>query len=509
MDESRIAFFTGLLKRELVTAVGCTEPAAAALAAASARKALAGIPGAALVRASRDIIKNAMHAGIPHSALKGIHAAVALGLAAGDPDRGLNILADLDETAEAGARAYLDSGRITVELARNVPSLFIEVWLEGEGRRRGARVQGTHDRVEILGAGGFDKAAVPDGVPSSGVYAHSVTMPPAAGESARGGDISPPGVYAHSGDTVRGGDIPGGGNSARSGVYVHSVTTPPAAGESAYSGGTTPPDPPCAAGGPEGVEEFTLEELCDYVDSVPFAAIAWLIGAAATNMELARHSVEKGYGIQVGKTMAGCALAAAGRGEDYLFRWGAALAAAASDARMTGCPMPVVINSGSGNQGITVSVPVLVLAEGLGKGREETARALCLAQLSALMMTARKDRLSALCGAFTSAVGTAAGYVRLLGGSYDDLERCVNNMVGNLLGILCDGAKGSCALKIYTCVEAAAMGAKIAMTGHAAPPSEGVLGCDLEETLGRVRKISHEGMIPLDTTVLNIILEKG
>jgi L-cysteine desulfidase len=455
MDEGKAAFFTGLLKRELVTAVGCTEPAAAALAAASARKALALEPETALVRASRDIIKNAMHAGIPNCSLKGIHAAVALGLAAGDPEQGLNILAGLDERAEAGARLYLDSGRINVELAPDVPPLFIEVWLTGRGRCRGARIEGQHDRVEILEA------------------REAAGLPAAPGLRAGG---------------------PAGELAGKLGPE-----------DSAFC--------PVAAGRAQNMGEFTLAELCEYVDSVAFDAIAWLVGAARTNMELAQHSVEKGYGIQVGKTMAGCGLSAGGIGpgqrEAYLFCRGAALAAAASDARMAGCPMPVVINSGSGNQGITVSVPVLVLAEGLGKGPEETARALCLAQLTALMMTARKDRLSALCGAFTSAVGTAAGYVRLLGGAYGDLERCVSNMVGNLLGILCDGAKGSCALKIYTCVEAAAMGATVAMAGHAVPPSEGVVGCDLEETLGRVRKISHEGMIPLDRTVLDIMLEKG
>ncbi|MDR3248914.1 MAG: L-serine ammonia-lyase, iron-sulfur-dependent, subunit alpha [Treponema sp.] len=418
-------FFTTLLKRELVTAMGCTEPAAVALAAASARKALGEVPEKVLVRASRDIIKNAMHAGIPNCSLKGIHAAAALGLAGGDSEAGLNILAGLDAGAEAEAQSYLDRGLIEVELAEDVPPIFIEIWLEGGGKQRGARILNEHQAVEILGDMG-------------------------------------PGIGRTSGRVSTG--LP----------------------EADLAG------------------EFSLAELCAYTDSVPLPAISWLTGAAKTNMALACHSVENGYGIQVGKTMSGDI----GDRED-LFRRGAVLAAAASDARMAGCAMPVVINSGSGNQGITVSVPVLVLAEGLGKGEEEIARALCLAHLAALMMTARKDRLSALCGAFTAAVGTAAGYVRLLGGGYDDLDRCVNNMVGNLMGILCDGAKGSCALKIYTCVEAAALGAKIALAGHRAPPLEGVLGGNLDETLALVRKISHEGMIPLDKTVLGILLQKG
>lgn len=435
MEKVRGSFFTGLLKKELVTAMGCTEPAAAALTAAAARKALRLFPERALVRASRDIIKNAMHAGIPHTKLKGIQAAVALGLAGGDPAGGLNILAGMGEAEERKAREIMESGMITLELAEGAPPIFIEVRLDAGERHIGARVQNEHDHVEIL----------------------------------KGSDYSKP-VENRSGEN----HSPGSG-------------------------------------------EYTFKEIYEYARDVPFDEIAFLVEGAKTNRELALHSVSTGYGIQVGKTMSetenhlpGPAVIRPDRPSppDDLFRRGAVLAAAASDARMAGCSMPVVINSGSGNQGITISVPVLVLAEGLGCDEEETARALALAHLTALMMTARKDRLSALCGAFTAAVGTAAGYVRLLKGNYEDQERCFNNMVGNLMGLLCDGAKGSCALKIYSCVEAAAMGARIAMAGRSIPSEEGFLGNNPGETLDLIQKISHEGMIPLDKTVLNIMLEK-
>jgi L-cysteine desulfidase len=125
------------------------------------------------------------------------------------------------------------------------------------------------------------------------------------------------------------------------------------------------------------------------------------------------------------------------------------------------------------------------------------------------MMTSRKDRLSALCGAFTAATGTGAGFVRLLGGDSGAVLRCVNNMIGNLMGIICDGAKGSCALKIFSCVQAAELGAKVALAGRSVPESEGILGDTIDATLGIVRKISHEGMIPLDETILDIMIEKS
>jgi L-cysteine desulfidase len=416
------AFFTSLLKKELVLAAGCTEPAAAALAGAAAQRAFGVTPERILVRASRDIIKNAMYAGIPHTDMKGISAAAALGIAGGDPDAGLNIFSSLPPDTERKARDLLGSGKLKLELAEGVPSVFIEVRFQAGDKCIAARIQNCHDQVKII-------------------------------------------------------ENPGSGFGS------------------------------CCAAEAVQKTELGLPAIYEYVHRIPAEEIFFLVDGARTNLEIARHSINTGYGIQVGKTMI-----EGGGGDtaspDYLFHLGAALAAAASDARMAGCSMPVVINSGSGNQGITVSVPVLVLADGLGVSREDTARALCLAHLTALMITARKDRLSALCGAFTAAIGTAAGFVKLLGGDYGDIERCISNMVGNLIGLLCDGAKGSCALKIYSCVEAAAMGAKIALAGRSVPPSEGVLGSSLEETLEMIRKISHDGMVPLDKTVLGLMLEK-
>jgi L-cysteine desulfidase len=406
---------TRLLKRELLVSMGCTEPAAAALAGAAAGHALGIPPQTVHIRASRDIIKNAMHAGIPHSTFKGINAAVALGISGGDPAKGLNILSGIRSEDEERAAILLGSGRIELELAEGAPPVFIEVKVEAEGRSVIARIQDEHSRVLILKDSEEETTS----------------------------------------------------------EYIHSR---------------------------ESYPELSPEAIYDYAVHVPFAEIRFLLDGARTNYELAEHSAKTGYGIQVGKTML--------EQEEDLFRRGASLAAAASDARMAGCSMPVVINSGSGNQGIAISVPVLVLGDGLGRGGEDITRALCLAHLVALMMTARKDRLSALCGAFTAAVGTATGYTLLLGGNYEDMTRCINNMVGNLIGILCDGAKGSCALKIYSCVEAAAMGAKIALAGHSIPAAEGVLGNNLDETLSAVQQISHEGMIPLDKTILNIMIQR-
>jgi L-cysteine desulfidase len=411
-------FFLNLFREELVTAMGCTEPAAAALAGAAARGSLGTLPDKVLIRASRDIIKNTMCVGIPNTPLKGITAAAALGIVIGDPSGGLNILSGLNREQEAAAAQLTRSGIIKLELVREAPPVFIEVRLEGNGKNITARIVDKHDKVEVF-----------DGNKKTG---------PRQAEPAK------------------------------------------------------------------NTELLTPERIFAFVNSAALEKIEFLIDQAEVNLDLAEHSAKTGYGIEVGKTMIG---GASGGGEDF-FHLGASLAAAASDARMAGCSKPVIINSGSGNQGITVSVPVLILARGLGKSRDETARALCLSQLVALMLTARKDRLSALCGAFTAAIGTGAGFVRILGGNDRAVMSCIKNMIGNLMGIICDGAKGSCALKIYTCIKAAELGARLAMAGNSIPDSEGILGNNLENTLNIVERISHQGMIPLDETILEIMLEK-
>jgi L-cysteine desulfidase len=410
--------FLSLFQEELVTAMGCTEPAAVALAGAAARESLGAAPDTVLIRASRDIIKNTMNVGIPNTPLKGITAAAALGIAIGNSAGGLNILSTLGEEQESAAARLACSGRIKLELVKDVPPVFIEIRLGKDHKNIIARIVDKHDRVEIF-------------------------------------------------DTSK---------------EIISAQVKPA----------------------DKTGLLTPEKIFAFVNAVKLEKIEFLIDAAEVNLNLAEHSVTVGYGIKVGKTMLN-----GGPDEKDLFHLGASLAAAASDARMAGCSKPVIINSGSGNQGITVSVPVLVLARGLGKSRDETARALCLSQLIALMLTERKDRLSALCGVFTAAAGTGAGFVRVLGGDDQAVIYCIKNMIGNLMGMICDGAKGSCALKIYTCVKAAELSARLAMAGNSIPDSEGILADRLEDTLNIVEKISHQGMIPLDETILEVMIEKG
>ncbi len=255
------------------------------------------------------------------------------------------------------------------------------------------------------------------------------------------------------------------------------------------------------------LSKSTLADILSWVEEAPPEAHALVLNALETNLSIARHSLESEYGLTVGKTIfTDCEKEL--QSLDQAFKRGSALAAAASDARMAGCPLPVVINSGSGNQGITLTVPLAPVAEHLRSSDEELARALLVGQLVGLSLTAHKSRLSALCGAFTAAIGTACSLVYLLGGSQKQMDMAFNTMVGNLTGIICDGAKGTCALKIYSCVEAAHLAVKLALKGVGADGKSGIVGMSSQESIDFLARLMKEGMGKTEETILSIMVGK-
>jgi len=255
------------------------------------------------------------------------------------------------------------------------------------------------------------------------------------------------------------------------------------------------------------LSKVTLADILSWVEEAPPEAYALVLDALETNLAIARHSLEDEYGLTVGKTVL------EGHEKemqslDDAFKKGSALAAAASDARMAGCSLPVVINSGSGNQGITLTVPLAPVAEYLNSSDEKLARALLVGQLVGLSLTAHKSRLSALCGAFTAAIGTACSLVYLLGGTQKQMDMAFNTMVGNLTGIICDGAKGTCALKIYSSVEAAHLAVKLALKGVGADGKSGIVGMSSQESIDFLARLMKEGMGKTEETILSIMVGK-
>jgi L-cysteine desulfidase len=420
------AFFD-LLKREMRPAMGCTEPAASALAGARATVLLGSVPTDLEVSASRDMVKNAMGVGLPNCDMKGIQAAVALGAAVGSVDRGLAILSDVGEAQRSLARSMA----VRLSVVEEVPPLYIRVTARHGDHFAVAVVSGEHDRFSHLELDG---------------------------------------------DILL--DLP-----------VDSCNTP-----------LSDDDRDLA-------KDTSLDEIVAYADQAPQEVLALMLDAKDTNLAIARHAIEGSYGLSVGRVAAED-LGREPKSLSDAFRLAAAMAAAGSDARMAGCPLPVIINSGSGNQGIVLTVPLAVVAGYLHAGDEKLARAMVVSELVALGLTARKDRLSALCGAFTAAIGTACGLVYLLDGNRDVMDKAVNTMIGNLTGIICDGAKMTCALKIHSCVEAACLACKLAFRGFSPGSESGIVGKDSLESMGFLSRISHEGMTETDRTILSIMLGK-
>ncbi len=415
-----------LLFSELTLALGCTEPACAALIGAKVRDLLGFMPKSARVSVSRDMMKNAMGVSIPGSELQGISAAVALGLASGESNLGLSVLSNLDDEKREKAKEI----KIDLDLASGVPSLFIEVMAEEEGHSARVRIENEHTRFSRI---------IKDG---------SVLED----------------------------------NSSFFSECDKSIES-------------------------DVLDELTLKDVIEYAESLSDDVKDLLRNAYRTNLEISYAGLEKDWGLSVGRTMFSSVRKI--ESLDDAMRKAAALAASGSDARMSGSVRPVVINSGSGNQGMTVTVPVAVIAEYLKAGEERLISALAISELVALILTSKKTRLSALCGAFTAAIGVAVSWVYLIGGTSREMDAAINNMIANLTGIICDGAKQTCALKIYSSLIAASVAVHLAMQDKRAANESGIVGSDCFESIKYLSQISHEGMEETDRTILRIMIEKS
>ena len=217
------------------------------------------------------------------------------------------------------------------------------------------------------------------------------------------------------------------------------------------------------------------------------------------NSAISQHGLSHPYGACIGRTLLETC------GTDVRTRARAA-AAAGSDARMGGCEMPVIINSGSGNQGMTVSLPVIEYAKELGASQETLCRALCVSNLIAIHQKASIGRLSAYCGAVSAAAGAGAAITYLYGGSVEDISTTISNTLANVAGIVCDGAKASCAAKIATSVDAAILAHSMTMRHAAFHPGQGIVLDTIEQTIEGVAKLARAGMQHTDTEILGLLV---
>ena len=417
-----------LLKKEMVIAMGCTEPAAAALAGSKTRELLGCLPESVVAYASRDMVKNTMAVGIPNCDDRGLLTAVCLGVCSENGIQDLSILSDVNDKQRMEAADLI--GRSRLELMDGVPPVYVRVEAFAGGHSASCTISLEHDHFSEM---------IVDG---------QVLLQ----------------------------------------EEIHEETTN--VDELAEYAGT-----------------LTLDGILAFAAEVKMEDAQFVLDAAKTNMSLAQYSLAHDYGLRIASTVLSDIPEVPTTMSEAMTR-ACAYAAAGSDARMSGCPRAVVINSGSGNQGITCTVPLLIMSQYLDSSEEKLLQALCISELVGLMITAKKSRLSALCGAFTAAMGTGCGMVHLMDGNIDQMNLVVRTMVANLSGIVCDGAKTSCALKIYSSLQAACLSVRLAFNGEAPGSESGIIGEDAMDSIDNLMYMCRDGMVVTDRTILSIMMNK-
>ena len=428
MEESRRRFYQSLLHREIAPALGCTEPAAAALTAACAAKCLGCIPEEILVRTSQYILKNAMNVGIPGIGMTGLDIAVALGALSASPEKKLMILSGISPEKKRQAKAMTEQGKVRIELASTEEKIYIEVQVRAGAETAKAIMAEAHKNI----------------------------------------------IYVEKNDRV---------------CYQKERKIRKAE-ETA-----------------EEIYTVTLEEILDFSEHTALENLEFLREVIQINREIALEGISHKYGLQVGKNlMDGTENGLVGQDAA---NYAAAMTAAAADARMAGCEKPVMSAAGSGNQGLTATIPIAAVGEKLELGEEKILRALALSILLTVHTKHYLGRLSVLCGcSISSAMGVACGIVFMLGGTYAQMTWAINSMVADISGVVCDGAKPGCALKIATAVQSAVRAANMALNGSGADSHDGIVHVNAEKTLENLGILGNWGMKDTNRIILDLMLEK-
>ena len=421
MDAKVYQSYVDVLNRELIAAMGCTEPIAIAYAAAKAREVLGELPDRAVVHCSGNIIKNVKSVTVPNSGgMAGIEIAAILGIVGGDASAQLEVLAGVTDEDRQKAKELLDRGFCVCKLQENVDNLYVDVYVETEEHSAQVTVMNRHTLIARIAKDGKE---------------------------------------IHRQDVIN--RIQGVSNDflSMAGIYEFASTA-------------------------------DFEDIRGPIER-----------QIRLNTAISKEGMSEKYGAQIGNVLM------KSFGTDVRVR-AMAVAAAGSDARMSGCAMPVVINSGSGNQGMTVSLPVLEYAKELGCSHEKTCRALVVSNLISIHIKKYIGDLSAFCGAVSAACGAGAAITYLYGGTLQQISNTVINTVANVGGILCDGAKASCAAKIASSVNAAILGHTMSMAGIVFHEDEGIVLDDVESTIRSIGHIGCVGMARTDTEILKIMMKE-
>lgn len=426
MTESEKNQIISLIRKEVIPAIGCTEPVAVALCVAKATEVLGSKPEKISVFLSTNILKNAMGVGIPGTGMVGLPIAIALGALIGKSEYQLEVLRDCTPEAVVRGRQFIDEKRISISLKEDTgEKLYIETICEIDSDQSKAIISGGHTTF----------------------------------------------VYIAKGDKVL-------HNKAVEACMEEDVKCP----------------------------EFTLRKIYDFSITAPLDEISFILETARVNKAAAERSFLGDYGHALGKMLRSesqCKILG-----DSVFSHILSYTSGACDARMAGAMIPVMSNSGSGNQGISATLPVVIFAEENGKTEEELTRALLMSHLTVIYIKQSLGRLSALCGCVVAATGSSCGITWLMGGDYCQIAFAVQNMIANLTGMICDGAKPSCALKVASGVSTAVLSAMMAMENKCVTSVEGIIDEDVDQSIRNLTRIGSQAMNETDKMVLDIMTHK-
>ena len=405
MIESERKQIIDLIRKEVIPAIGCTEPIAVALCVAKAAETLNMKPEKIEVLLSANILKNAMGVGIPGTDMVGLPIAVALGALIGKSEYQLEVLRDCTPEAVEEGKQFIAEKRICISLKEDIAEkLYIEVICKAGSRKATAVIAGGHTTF----------------------------------------------VYIATDEKV----------------LLDKQQTVSEEEEEAQL-------------------ELNLRKVYDFALTSPLDEIRFILDTARLNKAAAKVMGDSVFSHILSYTSAAC------------------------DARMAGAMIPVMSNSGSGNQGISATLPVVVFAEENGKTEEELIRALMLSHLTVIYIKQSLGRLSALCGCVVAATGSSCGITWLMGGNYNQVAFAVQNMIANLTGMICDGAKPSCALKVTTGVSTAVLSAMMAMEDRCVTSVEGIIDEDVDQSIRNLTRIGSQAMNETDKMVLDIMTHKG
>ncbi|MBO7172516.1 MAG: serine dehydratase subunit alpha family protein [Bacteroidaceae bacterium] len=416
-----------LMKREIVPAIGCTEPMCVALCVAYATETLGCEPTGITVRLSANILKNAMGVGIPGTGMVGLPIAIALGALIGKSEYQLQVLQDCTPEAVERGKELISKGVIRIELEQKAcDNLYGDVVCCAGEHKAQTMIAHEHDRLVFL---------------------------------------------SHNGNVI---------TDERN----------------------------CLQGGKDNKAEnrLNLREVYDFAMDTPLELLEFINEARVLNEKAADEALKGNYGHELGKTLS----RPLGKGimGDSIFSHILSTTSCACDARMAGAMIPVMSNSGSGNQGIAATLPVVVFARENHNTEEELTRALILSHLTAIYIKQSLGRLSALCGCVVASTGSSCGITYLMGGNYDQVVYSVKNMIANLAGMVCDGAKPSCALKVSSGVSTAVLSAMLAIQNKYVTNVEGLIEDDVDRCIHNLTRVGAKGMEETDRTVLDIMTHK-